>query len=83
MNCRMKTMSSAVTALPRYRQLNWHLLPVCQNKNRNASPGGDFFMRSRAATRAPLPYPDYRRRAATAPDALSVFSPVRCLSATI
>ena len=30
-------------------------------------------MRSRAATRAPLRYPDYRRRAATAPDAPQCF----------
>jgi hypothetical protein len=24
---------------------DWHVLPVCQSKKRNASPGSEFFMR--------------------------------------
>jgi hypothetical protein len=40
-------------------------------------------MRLHAATQALLPHPDYRQQAATAPDALSMFSRVHCLSATI
>jgi hypothetical protein len=42
-----------------------------------------FFRRLHASTQAQLPHPDYRRRAATAPDALAVILPVRFLPATI
>ena len=83
MNCRMKTMSSAVTALPRYRHSTGICRQCARTKTGTQALEAMFFMRSRAATPALLPYPDYRPRAATAPDALAVFSRVRFRSATI
>jgi len=82
MNCRMKAMSSAVIALPRYR----HSTGICRQCGRTKTGTQALvqiiFMRSHAATRALLRYPDYRRRAATVPDARAVSLLVRFLSAT-
>jgi hypothetical protein len=82
MNCRMKTMSSAVTALPRYRHSTGICRQCARTKTGTQALEANYFKRSPAATPALHPYPDYRRRAATAPDALSVSLPVRFLWAT-
>ncbi len=66
MNCRMKTMSSAVTALPRYRHSTGICRQCARTKTGTQALGANYFMRLRAATRALLPHPDHRQRAATA-----------------
>ena len=82
MNCRMKTMSSAVTARPRYRHSTGICRQCARTKTGTQALVRIISMRSRAATRELLRYPDYQRRAVTAPDVRAVSLPVRFLSAT-
>jgi hypothetical protein len=81
-NCRMKTMSSAVTALPRYRHSTGICRQCARTKTGTQALVQIISMRSRVAKRELLRYPDYRQRAATAPDARAVSLPVRFRSAT-
>ena len=84
MNCRMKTMSSAVTLrLPIAQIIPAFGLQCARGRKRNASRGGElFYVRSPAGTRALLRRRDYRRPKATAPDGHAVFWLARCLLAT-
>src|SRR5579863_5327979 len=54
MSARMNTMSSLVRVRPRYRHSTGICDRVWQNRNRNARPGGDFFLYAHTT-------PDWRR----------------------
>ena len=81
MNCRIKTMSSVVTTLPRYLQSAGICVSVPESKPER-KPLRRIFISSRVARLVQHRSPDCQPRVATALDVPAMFSPVPCRWAT-